>query len=403
MFSILGISLIGERMGYCDLDNFYYVNRASCESQGRTWKTYGVNFDHIMYAMNSLFILSTQEGWPTYMFQAVDSDTSDVGPHPNAYSYIQYYYIGFIFIGSYFLINLFVGVIFYHFNEAQKNVKLCDLFLTPEQQRWIEFQRMIIAGTSRSLSLILCPLLALPPDVRHAHLRARANQPGSRSKNSFALWRRRFQSVKTEFAANKEPTGRIRRFFYHISQSKVVDIFILLCIILNIITMGMVYEEAPTSYISALETINLVFTSVFILEMVVKMIGLGFKGYFLSGWNQFDCFVVLASIVDIAMSQLMGTSLTFLRVGPQLIRILRVLRVSRLLKLVKSMEGLHKIIQTLIFSIPSLINIGSLMALFFFIFAVLGVFLFKDIKNGSVIDHKNNFSNFGFAMIALFR
>lgn len=82
---------------------------------------------------------------------------------------------------------------------------------------------------------------------------------------------------------------------------------------------------------------------------------------------------------------------------------MRVLRVSRLLKLVKSMKSLHKIIETLIFCMPSLINVGALLLLFFFIFSVLGVFTFRDVTEGDAIDNYNNFSNFGYAMLTLFR
>ena len=52
---------------------------------------------------------------------------------------------------------------------------------------------------------------------------------------------------------------------------------------------------------------------------------------------------------------------------------------------------------------PSLINVGALLLLVFFIYSVLGVFIFKDVKTGAVIDKYNNFTNFGYAMITLFR
>ena len=47
----------------------------------------------------------------------------------------------YIIIGSFFLINLFVGVIFLHFNEAHKNETKGShgLFLSHEQQNWIEY------------------------------------------------------------------------------------------------------------------------------------------------------------------------------------------------------------------------------------------------------------------------
>lgn len=71
---------------------------------------------------------------------------------------------------------------------------------------------------------------------------------------------------------------------------------------------------------------------------MLKMIGSGWS-YFYNSWNKFDFFVVISSFVDIVMTE-MGSSLKFLRVGPQLARVLRILRVSRLFRLVGKAKGL---------------------------------------------------------------
>jgi len=83
--------------------------------------------------------------------------------------------------------------------------------------------------------------------------------------------------------------------------------------------------------------------------------------------------------------------------------VLRVLRVSRILRLIGKYEGLQALIQTITFSLPSLLNVFSLLMLIFFMFSILGVFFFKDIKSGDAINETMNFSNFGSAMIMLFR
>lgn len=59
--------------------------------------------------------------------------------------------------------------------------------------------------------------------------------------------------------------------------------------------------------------------------------------------------------------------------------------------------------EALIVSLPSLINVGTLLLLVFFIYSVLGVFLFKSVTKGDVIDEYNNFSDFNSAMVLLFR
>lgn len=68
--------------------------------------------------------------------------------------------------------------------------------------------------------------------------------------------------------------------------------------------MAMAYDTSPVDYDANLNNLNLFFTAVFICECLLKIIAYGFSGYFFSGWNKFDFFVVMASIVDIIMSQM---------------------------------------------------------------------------------------------------
>ena len=80
-------------------------------------------------------------------------------------------------------------------------------------------------------------------------------------------------------------------------------------------------------------------------------------------------------------------------IGPSLIKILRIFRIVRALKLVKSMEGLQKLVQTIIFSLPSLLNVSALLFLVYFLFSILSVFLFQDIRY-RVNGPKNMLTNF---------
>lgn len=115
MFAILGMSLLQNRMGYCDVENYYGINREECETR---WLTYDTNFDNISSAMSTLYIISSLEGWPDIMYPCIDSDYPEYGPTRNNIPAISYYFVAFILVGSFFLINLFVGVIFFYFNQA---------------------------------------------------------------------------------------------------------------------------------------------------------------------------------------------------------------------------------------------------------------------------------------------
>ena len=82
---------------------------------------------------------------------------------------------------------------------------------------------------------------------------------------------------------------------------------------------------------------------------------------------------------------------------------MRVLRVSRLLRLINSYKGLRALIQTITFSLPTMANVSALLLLVYFIFAVMGVFVFVDVPRGDQINEYMNFDNFGQALIILFR
>ena len=51
--------------------------------------------------------------------------------------------------------------------------------------------------------------------------------------------------------------------------------------------------------------------------------------------------------------------------GARVMRVLRVLRVTRIIKLAGKQEGLQAIIQTIVFSLPSLLNVVILLGLIY--------------------------------------
>jgi len=79
--------------------------------------------------------------------------------------------------------------------------------------------------------------------------------------------------------------------------------------------------------------------------------------------------------------------------APQIARVLRVLRVLRVVRLAGKAEDLQAIIQTVQFSIPSLMNVFLLLCLIIFMFAILGNFIFYTITEGDVITEYKNYGN----------
>ena len=80
------------------------------------------------------------------------------------------------------------------------------------------------------------------------------------------------------------------------------------------------------------EKSNLVFVILYAVEMCIKLLGLGFKEYFMSGFNMFDAILVVISLVELGISDSDTDLSAFL--------ILRGLRVFRVIKLASMWKNL---------------------------------------------------------------
>jgi hypothetical protein len=116
-----------------------------------------------------------------------------------------------------------------------------------------------------------------------------------------------------------------------------------------------------------MDALNYVINFVFIFEMVIKVICLGFVldpgSYFRESWNILDFFIVFCSILDMSFSSI---NITFLR-------ILRMIRVLRPLRIISHNKDLKLIVVALIESIDSIFNVGVVIAVVFLIFGIVGV------------------------------
>ena len=70
--------------------------------------------------MITLFIVSSLEGWPDIMYQAIDATIEDNGPKENYSVEQSFFFIVFILVGSFFFLNFFIGVLFLKYEQAQK-------------------------------------------------------------------------------------------------------------------------------------------------------------------------------------------------------------------------------------------------------------------------------------------
>jgi hypothetical protein len=89
--------------------------------------------------------------------------------------------------------------------------------------------------------------------------------------------------------------------------------------------------RTPPSTLAILDGFNLFYTIVFTIEMVLKLIGLGWKSYLSDNFNKLDFVIVISSLAELGMGGGGATSA---------FRALRVLRIMKMLKHVRSMRAL---------------------------------------------------------------
>jgi hypothetical protein len=108
------------------------------------------------------------------------------------------------------------------------------------------------------------------------------------------------ESAEPEFTTTNVPKDPTRQWFHRLVTHTAFDTFIICVILLNMLQMAIEFEGMPPALIGFVKVIGYGFTAIFFIEMVLKMIGFGWT-YFNTGWNRFDFFVVLASLLDVVL------------------------------------------------------------------------------------------------------
>lgn len=72
IFAILGVNFFGGGFFYCSIDQFILHTKRECLFAGGEWSRHDHNFDDVVEAMLTLYVVSSLEGWPDIMLQGVD-------------------------------------------------------------------------------------------------------------------------------------------------------------------------------------------------------------------------------------------------------------------------------------------------------------------------------------------
>ncbi|KYO31073.1 hypothetical protein Y1Q_0016435 [Alligator mississippiensis] len=355
IFGILGVQLFKGKFFVCQgEDTRNITNKSDCAEASYKWVRHKYNFDNLGQALMSLFVLASKDGWVDIMYDGLDAVGVDQQPVMNYNPWMLLYFISFLLIVAFFVLNMFVGVVVENFHKCRQHQE-------EEEAKRREEKRL------RRLEK-----------------------------------KRRKAQCKPYYS----DYSRFRLLIHQMCTSHYLDLFITGVIGLNVITMAMEHYQQPKVLDEALKICNYIFTVIFVLESVFKLIAFGFRRFFQDRWNQLDLAIVLLSIMGITLEEIEVNA--SLPINPTIIRIMRVLRIARVLKLLKMAVGMRALLDTVMQALPQVGNLGLLFMLLFFIFAALGVELFGDLECNDThpcegLGRHATFRNFGMAFLTLFR
>uniref|UniRef100_A0AAY4DSJ6 Ion transport domain-containing protein n=1 Tax=Denticeps clupeoides TaxID=299321 RepID=A0AAY4DSJ6_9TELE len=198
------------------------------------------------------------------------------------------------------------------------------------------------------------------------------------------------------FSHCKELWDEMRRKLWSIVESKYFNRGIMIAILINTISMGIEHHNQPEELTNVLEISNIVFTSMFTLEMILKLTAFGFFEYLRNPYNIFDGIIVIISVCEIIGQSDGGLS------------VLRTFRLLRVIKLVRFMPALRRQLVVLMKTMDNVATFCMLLMLFIFIFSILGMHIFGckfSIKTeaGDTVPDRKNFDSLLWAIVTVFQ
>uniref|UniRef100_A0A4W3GQH1 Voltage-dependent R-type calcium channel subunit alpha n=1 Tax=Callorhinchus milii TaxID=7868 RepID=A0A4W3GQH1_CALMI len=348
IFAVIAVQLFKGKFFYCT-DSTKIIKK-ECryvhyrkEVREREWKQYDFHYDNVLWGLLTLFTVSTGEGWPQVLQHSVDVTQEDQGPSQGNKMEMSIFYVVYFVVFPFFFVNIFVALIIITFQEQGDKMLEESCLEKNEVEACIDFA------------------ICAKPLTRY--------MPQNRQSFQYRVW--------------------------HFVVSPSFENTILVMIALNTVVLMMKYNSPSPTYESALKYLNIAFTILFTMECILKIIAFGFLNYFRDSWNVFDFVTVVGSVTEIIVTECNFVNLSFLKL----------FRAARLIKLLRQGYTIRILLWTFVQSFKALPYVCLLIAMLFFIYAIIGMQVFGNIgqDDSTPINRHNNFQTFFNALMLLFR
>ncbi|KAJ7078435.1 Ion transport protein-domain-containing protein [Mycena belliarum] len=300
------------------------------------------SFDSFRSSLLILFEIVSLEGWVDVMGIATSITGDNKQPQTNTSQANAIFFLIYNLLGAVVILTLFVSIIIGNFSS-----KTGSAFLTAPQREWIDLQKLF-----------------------------KRQRPSKRPRT--------------------RPTWAVRAWCYDRAVSKngwwarsMTFVFIVHIVVLMSQTFSIqhVVDELRNDFFLAS-------TSIYIIDVLVRMFGLGILSFRSNGWNVFDMVVAAGSLITTLIVR-------FGNFGFLTQQLQKLFLVCIAFKLVERTNNLNKLFKTAVASLPIIFSLISLWFILFLFFGILFLEVFALTKWNSGESRNKNFSTLGSTLVML--
>ncbi|KAF0701348.1 Aste57867_8129 [Aphanomyces stellatus] len=327
------------------------------------------NFDNVWSAFVVILQTVTASGW-----MALTQTTQQAGGYVGA----AIFFNALLFVGMCFLLQLNMAVLYSEFVRAKDQQRK----LAKALRRQSAATKFIHAAT-----------------VRHIQL-------------AFSS----FTSARFD-AETKKQIRKVRRAVRGIVDSDVYTRAGLVVTVLNIATLASDHHPMDPSFSYYTQLLNFIFLVYFGLDVLVKILGLGFVGFWTDMFNRFDLLTVILGVVELVLSPPTALRRDGGDHGASSVSIFTALRAARAIKLARAWKSLHKMLLAIGAAMGEIVNFMFFLVLFLFVTSLIGMELFAtkfqfdpnnmplpyNNTNPTARVHRSNFDSMPWALFTVFQ
>eukprot|EP01061_Rhynchopus_euleeides_P016512 TRINITY_DN27829_c0_g1_i1.p1 TRINITY_DN27829_c0_g1~~TRINITY_DN27829_c0_g1_i1.p1 ORF type:complete len:2107 (+),score=785.44 TRINITY_DN27829_c0_g1_i1:334-6321(+) len=186
--------------------------------------------------------------------------------------------------------------------------------------------------------------------------------------------------------------GTVGNLMFRVAKHKMFNLFIILVTVINICALAMDHYKISDTWLATINVINFVSVCIFLVEAVLKLVGMTPTIYFSDNYNIFDFILVLVSIPELVNPQPEEGW------GGGGLSALRGFRLARVFRLAKKWHGLNRVLSQITAAFVDVGYLSIIVMIFLFCFSVMGVRQFHCTEEGE----RCYFENIGSSSLTVF-